>query len=192
MASSNPGKLRELAKILGDLDFIVLPQSDFAIPDADENGTTFVDNALIKARHAAALSGLAAIADDSGLVVDALGGRPGVHSARFAGANASDSENVDRLLHEMADIAEANRGAAFHCVACFVKPGETTALVGEGRWRGSIARQRRGTAGFGYDPVFIDPELGLTSAELGSEEKNRRSHRGKALAELVRQIKLSQ
>lgn len=190
MASSNPGKIRELAKILGDLDFMVLPQSDFAIPDADENGATFVDNALIKARHAAALSGLPAIADDSGLVVDALDGRPGVHSARFAGAKASDTENVDKLLHEMVGVADADRGATFHCVACIVMPGEGEALIGEGRWRGSIARQARGTAGFGYDPVFIDPELGVTSAELSSEEKNRRSHRGQALADLVRQIRL--
>jgi XTP/dITP diphosphohydrolase len=190
MASSNPGKLRELARILGELDLDVLPQTDFSIPDADENGATFVANALIKARHAAALSGLPAIADDSGLVVDALHGKPGVYSARYAGIKASAAENIDKLLREMAHIADADRAAAFHCVACLVVPGESEALIAEGSWRGMIARQRRGTGGFGYDPVFIDPELGVSAAELSAEQKNRRSHRGKALAELARQIKL--
>ena len=186
MASGNRGKLREIARILADLNFTVLPQSDFNVSEADESGDTFVANALIKARHAAAATGLPAIADDSGLAVDALQGRPGVFSARYAGPDASDTANVDKLLDELAEVADADRGATFHCVACFVTPDSEDALIAEGIWRGSIARQRVGEGGFGYDPVFIDAELGVTSAQLSAEEKNQRSHRGKALAELAR------
>lgn len=192
MASGNPGKLRELARILADLEFTVVPQSDFAISEADEDGDTFTANALIKARHAATLTGWPAIADDSGLVVDALNGRPGVYSARFAGANASDAANIDKLLQELEHVADAGRGAAFHCVACCVMPGDCAPLIAEGTWCGVIARARRGDRGFGYDPVFIDPELGVTAAELSAEEKDQRSHRGKALAALARQLKQRQ
>ena len=168
MASGNRGKLREIACILADLNFSVVPQSDFKVSEADETGDTFVANALIKARHAAAATGLPAIADDSGLAVDALQGRPGVFSARYAGPGASDAENVDKLLHELAQVADTDRGATFHCVACFVTPDSKDALIAEGSWRGSIARQRVGEGGFGYDPVFIDAELGVTSAQLSS------------------------
>lgn len=188
MASGNPGKLREIERILAALDLSVVPQSDFAISEAEENGDSFLANALIKARHAAQLTGLPAIADDSGLVVDALDGRPGVYSARYAGLQASDAENVDKLLHELRDVQDAERTAAFHCVACFVKPDDSEPLVATGKWHGSIARERRGDGGFGYDPVFIDPELGVRSAELSAAQKNARSHRGKALAELARQL----
>jgi XTP/dITP diphosphohydrolase len=186
MASGNRGKLREIARILADLDFTVVPQSDFDVSEADETGDTFVANALIKARHAAAATGLPAIADDSGLAVDALQGRPGVFSARYAGPDADDAANIDKLLQELALVEDADRGATFHCVACFVTPDSDAALIAEGSWRGSIARQRTGAGGFGYDPVFIDAELGVTSAQLSAEEKNQRSHRGKALAELAR------
>lgn len=186
MASGNRGKLREIERILADLDFTVVPQSDFDVSEADETGDTFVANALIKARHAAAATGLPAIADDSGLAVDALQGRPGVFSARYAGPDADDAANIDKLLQELALVEDADRGATFHCVACFVTPDSDTALIAEGSWRGSIARQRTGTGGFGYDPVFVDAELGVTSAQLSAEEKNQRSHRGKALAELAR------
>ena len=189
MASGNLGKLREISRILADLDFTVVPQSDFAIDAAVEDGDTFVANALIKARHAAKLTGLPAIADDSGLVVDALGGRPGIYSARYAGAGASDADNVDKLLLEMQDVADDDRRAAFHCVTCFVMPDESNPLIAAGIWRGSIARERRGDGGFGYDPVFIDPELGVSSAELSAAQKNARSHRGQALTELARQLK---
>ena len=186
MASGNRGKLREIARILVDLNYTVLPQSDFNVSAADETGDTFVANALIKARHAAAATGLAAIADDSGLAVDALHGRPGVFSARYAGPHASDAENIDKLLHELAQVEDTHRGATFHCAACFVIPDSDDAVIAEGSWRGSIARQRIGEGGFGYDPVFVDAELGVTSAQLNAEEKNQRSHRGKALAELAR------
>jgi XTP/dITP diphosphohydrolase len=186
MASGNRGKLREIARILADLNFTVVPQSDFNVSEADENGDTFIANALIKARHAAAITGLPAIADDSGLAVDALQGRPGVFSARYAGPDANDAANIDKLLHELAQVEDENRGATFHCVACFVTPDSDDALIAEGSWRGSIARERIGDGGFGYDPIFVDSELGVTSAQLTDEEKNQRSHRGKALAELAR------
>jgi XTP/dITP diphosphohydrolase len=186
MASGNRGKLREIARILADLDFTVVPQSDFNVSDADETGDTFGANALIKARHAAAATGLPAIADDSGLAVDALQGRPGVFSARYAGPDANDAENIDKLLHELAQVEDAHRGATFHCAACFVMPDSDDAVIAEGSWRGSIAQQRIGEGGFGYDPVFIDNELGVSAAQLSAEEKNQRSHRGKALAELAR------
>jgi XTP/dITP diphosphohydrolase len=186
MASGNRGKLREIARILMDLNFTVVPQSDFNVSDADETGDTFVANALIKARHAAAATGLPAIADDSGLAVDALQGRPGVFSARYAGPDANDAKNIDKLLRELAQVEDAHRGATFHCVACFVMPDSDDAVIAEGSWRGSIAQQRIGEGGFGYDPVFIDSELGVTAAQLSAEEKNQRSHRGKALAELAR------
>ncbi len=188
MASGNRGKLREIARILADLEFTVVPQSDFDVTAADESGDSFRANALIKARHAAQLTGLPAIADDSGLVVDALGGRPGIFSARFAGAEASDDENIDKLLQELQQVDDTDRGAAFHCVACFVVPDGSEPLIADGIWRGTISRQRRGDGGFGYDPVFIDPELGVSAAELSEQQKNQRSHRGKALAELARQL----
>jgi XTP/dITP diphosphohydrolase len=186
MASGNRGKLREIARILADLEFTVVPQSEFNVSEADESGDTFVANALIKARHAAAATGLPAIADDSGLAVDALQGRPGVFSARYAGADANDVANIDKLLHELELVEDENRGATFHCVACFVTPDSDDAVIAQGSWRGSIARQRIGEGGFGYDPVFVDAELGVTSAQLTAEKKNQRSHRGKALAELAR------
>ena len=188
LASSNAGKLREIARILGDLDIEVLPQSDFGVSDAEETGTTFVENALIKARHAMEATGLPAIADDSGIVVDALDGRPGVYSARYAGPDATDADNNALLLKELEGVPRSERGAAFHCVACFVRPGDEGSVVAEGEWRGSILSEPRGKGGFGYDPLFLVPELGCSSAELSAEEKNRRSHRGKALRELARKL----
>ena len=188
MASGNAGKLREIARILGDLDIEVVPQSDFGVSDADETGTTFVANALIKARHAADATGLPAIADDSGIVVDALDGRPGVYSARYAGPGATDADNNALLLEELAGTPESDRGAAFHCVACFVTPDGSDPIVATGEWRGRILSEPRGEGGFGYDPLFLVPELGCSSAELDAEEKNRLSHRGKALRELARKL----
>jgi len=184
LASSNVGKLRELKRILDDLSIAVVPQSEYGVSDADETGTTFAENALIKARHAAAATGLPAIADDSGLVVAALDGRPGVYSARFAGAGATDEQNIAKLLAELHQVDEAHRGAAFHCTACFVTPDDAEQLLATGEWRGSILREQRGAGGFGYDPLFLDPESGKTGAELSADEKNARSHRGKALRQL--------
>lgn len=188
MASGNRGKLREIARLLADIDCTVVPQSEFGVSDAEETGDTFAENALIKARHAAAITGLPAIADDSGLAVDALEGRPGVFSARYSGPDATDDMNIDKLLQELEHVPDTGRGATFHCVACFVAPGQTDELLAKGTWRGHIAHERQGDGGFGYDPVFVDAELGIAAAELSAEEKNSRSHRGKALAELVTQL----
>ena len=181
MATGNPGKIREIARLLDGLGVEIVAQSDLGVPDADETGTTFAENSLIKAQHAAEATGLPAIADDSGLSVDALDGAPGVYSARYAG-DGGDEANIDKLLAALEGAED--RGAAFHCVATYVAPGEEP-LVAAGEWRGEILRARRGDGGFGYDPVFFVPECGCSSAELPADEKNRRSHRGQALRKLV-------
>lgn len=189
MASGNPGKIREIARLLEGLGIAVVAQSEFGVTDADETGTTFAENSLIKARHAAAATGLPAIADDSGLVVDALDGAPGVYSARYSGPDATDEKNIDKLLDALRDIEDPARGAAFRCAATFVTPGDDTSLLFEAEWRGFILRAREGDGGFGYDPVFLDPESGTSSARLTPEQKNARSHRGKALRGLVELIR---
>ncbi len=189
MASGNAGKIREIARLLAPLEVDVVPQSELNVAEAEETGTTFAGNSLIKARHAAAATGLAAIADDSGLAVDALGGEPGVWSARYAGAGATADDNIDKLLLALAGTADKSRGAAFHCVATFVAPGDDVPLQAEGVWRGRILRARRGKGGFGYDPVFLDIESGLSAAELSPEQKSARSHRGQALRQLVEKLR---
>ena len=164
------------------------PRSTFGpgTRSAAETGSTFVENALIKARHAARVSGLPAIADDSGLEVDALDGQPGVRSARYAGDGASDAENVDKLLRELEGVDDDGRSGRFRCAAVLVSPGEPELkLVAEGSWEGRILKARRGEGGFGYDPVFLDPESGRSAAELSPDEKNARSHRGEALRKLA-------
>ena len=185
LASGNPGKVREIRRILAEFGVETVPQADLGVGDAEETGSSFVENALIKAKHASLLTGLPAIADDSGLVVDALDGRPGVYSARYSGAAATDDSNIDKLLSELRGVPDDERTAAFHCCAVYVSTDGSTSLVAEGRWHGMILTQRRGTGGFGYDPVFFDPECGRTAAELGPELKNARSHRGKALTALA-------
>lgn len=185
LATGNPGKVREIRRILGELGVEVVPQTELGVGDADETGSSFVENALIKARHASTMTGLPAIADDSGLVVDALDGRPGVYSARYSGAGATDESNIDKLLQELAGVPDEKRTAAFHCCAVYVSADDSTSLVAEGRWPGRILAERRGTGGFGYDPVFYDPDCGRTAAELGPELKNALSHRGKALTALA-------
>lgn len=182
MATGNPGKIREIERLLDGLGVEIVAQSEFGVADADETGTTFAENSLIKARHASDVTGLPAIADDSGLSVDALDGAPGVYSARFAGG-AGDDANNEKLLDAMDGVEE--RGAAFYCVATYVAPNEEP-LVATAEWRGEILHEGRGDGGFGYDPLFYVPECGRSSAELPPEEKNRRSHRGQALRKLVR------
>ena len=186
MASGNAGKIREIARLLEGLDVEVVAQSDLGVSDADETGTTFAENSLIKAQHAADATGLPAIADDSGLSVDALDGAPGVYSARYSGPDGDDESNNDKLLAELTGVEQ--RGAAFHCVATFVEPGGGEPLVAHGEWRGSILHARQGDGGFGYDPLFFVPECGCSSAELSADEKNARSHRGQALRSLVKKL----
>jgi XTP/dITP diphosphohydrolase len=189
LASANAGKLREMQALLAGSGFEVLPQSAFGIEAPAEDGATFPDNALIKARHAARASGLPAIADDSGLEVDALGGRPGIHSARFAGAGRSAEDNNDRLLRELAGVAAAARTARFRCAMVFVRDADDPApLVHEAAWEGTIGFARRGAGGFGYDPLFIVGGDTRTAAEMPAEEKNQVSHRGQALRALVQAI----
>ena len=186
LASGNAGKLREMRELLAGCGFEVIPQSEFGIDPPHEDGSSFVANALIKARHAARASGLPAIADDSGLAVDALGGRPGIHSARYAGDACSDEDNNEKLLAELADVPEGSRGARYHCAMVFVRDADDPApLVHEGRWEGSIGFGRRGAGGFGYDPLFLVAGDTRTVAEIPAAEKNRVSHRAQALTALV-------
>jgi XTP/dITP diphosphohydrolase len=186
LASSNRGKLREINHIIGGLGMEALPQSDFAVPDADETGLSFVENAILKARHASQLTGLPAIADDSGLEVDALNGAPGIYSARYAGAGAADSDNVRKLLEALKEVPEAERTARFQCLMVFmVHAADPTPLICQGTWEGRILFEPRGEGGFGYDPVFWVPSEQCASAELAPEVKNRLSHRGQALGKLL-------
>jgi XTP/dITP diphosphohydrolase len=190
LASSNVGKLREMGALLAPLGLELVAQSTLGIQSAPETGTTFVENALIKARHAAHLAKLPAISDDSGIEVDALGGRPGVYSARFAGENASDHDNLHKLLAELHDVQAEFRQARYHCVIVFVrKENDPDPIFAHGTWEGLIASEPRGTGGFGYDPIFVPAGLHSTAAQLPSDEKNRISHRAKALLALVAELR---
>ncbi|MFQ5635038.1 MAG: RdgB/HAM1 family non-canonical purine NTP pyrophosphatase [Gammaproteobacteria bacterium] len=184
LASGNAGKLAEFQALLGD-EWLLVPQAQFDIRGAEETGRTFVENALLKARHAAAESGLPAVADDSGLEVDALNGAPGVRSARYAGADGDSDANNARLLSELEGVTGAARSARFRAVVVYVETADDPRpLVAEGVWEGFIAHTPRGNNGFGYDPLFFDGTVHRTSAELDPAEKNRRSHRGKAVRRL--------
>lgn len=186
LASSNAGKVREINQMLGHLDLEVLPQSEFGVPDIEETGLTFVENAILKARNAARHARLPAIADDSGLEVDALEGKPGIYSARYAGPGAGDEANLRKLLANLESVPDAQRTARFQCLMVYLRHADDpTPLIRQGTWEGRIARMPRGANGFGYDPVFFVPTHGCTAAELAPEEKNRLSHRGQALAGLV-------
>jgi XTP/dITP diphosphohydrolase len=188
LASGNPGKKAEIEQLLAPFGTRVITQVELGITEAEEPYDTFFENALAKARHVAFATRLPALADDSGLCVDALGGAPGVQSARYAGEPKSDRRNNEKLLAEMA--AQENRGAHYVCVLVLVRgPGDTQPLVAEAEWQGEIARAPRGSGGFGYDPYFLVPALGKTAAELAPEEKNRLSHRGQALAKLLELLK---
>jgi XTP/dITP diphosphohydrolase len=189
LATGNKGKLTEFRKLLAGLDMDVVPQSDFDIPDAIEDGLSFVENAIIKARHAAKLTGLPAIADDSGLEVDMLNGAPGIYSARFSGENATDEKNNLRLLSLLQEIPEEQRTARFQCLLVMMRHAEDpTPLICQGTWEGRISFAPQGDNGFGYDPLFLIPELGLTSAQLEKTEKNRISHRGQAMGLLLEKL----
>ncbi len=181
LASGNTAKIKEIQAILDD--YVIVPQSEFDVPEAEETGLTFVENAIIKARNAASFSGLSAIADDSGIEVDALGGRPGVFSARYAGFGASDQQNLDKLLVELENIPIEQRSARFRCVIVFLQhQNDPCPVIAEGAWEGVILNEAKGQNGFGYDPVFYVPEEGCSSAELSPDVKNSLSHRGKALS----------
>ena len=190
LASGNAGKLREFQQLLADCGFDVIPQSAYQIDNADETGLTFVENAIIKARHACQHTGLPAIADDSGLEVDALNGRPGIYSARYAGTQASDSANNTKLLQELNDVMEDQRTARYHCVLAFMRHAEDpTPILCHGVWEGRILSTPRGEGGFGYDPLFFVPTHNCAAAELDKAEKNRISHRGIAMAQLLATLK---
>jgi len=179
LATGNLGKVREINELLADHDIEVIPQSAFGVPEAEETGLTFVENALIKARNAALHTGLPAIADDSGLEVDALLGAPGIYSSRYAGAGASDRDNLEKLLADLADLAVEQRSARFQCVMVYMRHHlDPTPLICQGTWEGHILFAARGSNGFGYDPVFYVPSHDCSSAELPPEIKNRLSHRG--------------
>ncbi len=186
IASSNAGKVEELLQLLETLPVEWIPQQHFNIPDIIETGKTFVENAILKARNAAKLSGLPALADDSGLTVDALDGAPGVFSARYAGENASDKDRIKKLLHEMRDVPEEDRTACFHCVLALVQhENDPVPLIFHGFWEGEILFEARGEQGFGYDPVFYVPTHHCSAAEMNPLEKNLISHRGQAVSQLL-------
>jgi XTP/dITP diphosphohydrolase len=186
LATGNPGKVREMSALLAEFGLDVLPQSDFNIVEADETGTTFIENAIIKAKHAATLTGLPAIADDSGLAVDALQGAPGIYSARYAGTDASDRDNLLKLLANLEGVPAAQRTARFHCVLVYMSHADDpTPLVCHGTWDGVITAEPSGEDGFGYDPIFFVESEGCTSAQLTKQRKSELSHRGQALTKLL-------
>jgi XTP/dITP diphosphohydrolase len=186
LASGNKGKVREIGQLLAGQHIQVLPQSDFGVPEIEETGLSFVENALLKARNAAQHTGLPALADDSGIEVDFLNGAPGIYSARYAGVGASDADNNRKLFDALAEVPEAARGARFQCLLVFLRHAEDpTPLICQGTWEGRILRAEQGANGFGYDPLFWVEDHGCSSAELPPEIKNRLSHRGQALRALV-------
>lgn len=185
LATGNQGKVKEMADLLSDFGFDVVAQSEFDVSEVAETGTTFIENAIIKARHAAKETGLPAIADDSGLEVDSLLGAPGIYSARYSGEGATDKKNLDKLLKDMANVPDKERSARFHCVLVLMKhENDPTPIVCHGKWEGKILTQPNGENGFGYDPIFWVPETNCASAELAPAQKKQLSHRGKALKQL--------
>lgn len=189
LASSNHGKLKEFQAIFSEKNINIIPQSQFRIEDAEETGLSFVENAIIKARHAARMAGLPALADDSGLEVDALRGRPGIYSARFSGDNATDTSNNEKLLQLMSNIPDGERSARFHCVLVLMRHAEDPVpMIFHGQWEGVILHEPSGNNGFGYDPLFFALDQNQASANLPPEIKNQVSHRGKAVAKLVRAL----
>lgn len=189
LASGNAGKLREFQQLLSGCGFEVLPQSDFFSENAEETGLTFVENAILKARYACEKTGLPALADDSGIEVDALNGRPGIYSARYAGEGANDANNNAKLLQELHGVPSEKRTARYHAVLAFMRHAQDpTPILCHGIWEGIILTEPRGEGGFGYDPLFFVPSHNCASAELSKDEKNRMSHRGKAMQELLKKL----
>jgi XTP/dITP diphosphohydrolase len=189
LASNNPGKVREINQLLASEQITVVPQKDFNIPDAIEDGLSFVENAIKKARHASSLSGLPAIADDSGIEVDALNGAPGIYSARFAGPDASDEDNLNKLLERLREVPEARRTARFQCLLVYMRHSEDpTPIICQGTWEGRILFEPQGENGFGYDPIFYVVSHDCSSAQLDPETKNSLSHRGQALRKLLQAL----
>jgi len=189
LATGNPGKLRQFSELLGESGLALVRQSDFGIEPPPETGSTFLENSLLKARNAARLTGLPAIADDSGIEVDALGGRPGLFSARYAGEGASDDQNLRKMLVEMENVAPVKRTARYRSIIVFLVSADDPApLIGEGVWEGAIATTPRGTGGFGYDPIFIPRGETLTAAEMRVEDRNEQSHRGQASRAFLAQL----
>jgi XTP/dITP diphosphohydrolase len=190
LASNNSGKVREFNQLLRDTELEVVPQSTLSVPEIAETGLTFVENAILKARNAAQHTGLPAIADDSGLEVDALSGAPGIYSARYAGAGASDRDNLEKLLDALREVDEEQRTARFQCLMVYMRHGQDpTPRIFQGTWEGRILREPRGSGGFGYDPVFLVPDMDHASAELMPDVKNRLSHRGQAIRQLVASLR---
>ncbi|WP_058911028.1 RdgB/HAM1 family non-canonical purine NTP pyrophosphatase [Entomohabitans teleogrylli] len=190
LATGNAGKVRELADLLHDFGFDVVAQTEMGVDSAEETGLTFIENAILKARHAAKITGLPAIADDSGLAVDALGGAPGIYSARYAGEDASDRKNLEKLLDVMKAIPDGQRQAQFHCVLVYLRHADDpTPLVCHGSWAGALAHQPAGDGGFGYDPIFMVPGARKTAAQLTRDEKRAISHRGQALKLLLEALR---
>lgn len=190
LATGNLNKVREISASLQGSNIEIMPQSMFNLPDADETGTTFVENAIIKARNCAAHTGEAAMADDSGIEVDALGGAPGVHSARYSGEHANDDKNTALLLRNMEDVPDGKRTARYWCVMVYMRSAsDPTPIICQASWEGVIIREKRGTNGFGYDPVFLIPELGKTAAEVSLEVKNSMSHRAKAIRMMTEKLR---
>jgi XTP/dITP diphosphohydrolase len=189
LATGNPGKLRQFSELLGASGLALVRQSDFGIEPPDETGSTFLENSLLKARNAARLTGLPAIADDSGIEVDALGGRPGLYSARYAGEGASDDQNLRKMLLELENVPPANRSARYRSIIVFLVSADDPApLIGEGVWEGAIATTPRGSGGFGYDPIFIPGGDTRTAAEMPVDERNEQSHRGQAARAFLTQL----
>lgn len=186
IASDNAGKIREIRHYFEAFAWHLKPQSAFGVPSIEETGLSFIENALLKARHAARYSELPALADDSGLVVDALGGEPGIYSARYAGAVSNDARNIEKLLDRTAHLPDEKRHASFYCALAFVRhANDPVPIISVGQWKGQLLTHPRGTQGFGYDPIFYIPELGCTAAEIPYEQKNAISHRGQAMETLL-------
>ena len=189
LASNNPGKVREISQLLAPLKLDVVAQAELGVAEIEESGLTFVENAILKARNTASHTGLAAIADDSGLEVDALGGAPGIHSARYAGVNGNDQANIARLLRELEDVPEAQRTARFQCLMVYLRhAADPTPIICQGTWEGRVLFAPRGERGFGYDPVFFVPTHNCSAAELPPDIKNQLSHRGQALRKLLQAL----